>query len=124
MAISPAAIATPQQLYQGQPGTSVETLYTAPANDANTPSPTATTTIGSMILTNTTTSAATITLYLVASGGTAGADNAIIYGYSLAANDTLVLSQLGLQMPASSTLQGSQGTGSAITVTVNGVVVS
>jgi hypothetical protein len=124
MAISPAAVATPQQLYQGQPGTSAATLYTAPANDTNVPSPAATTTITSLVLANTTGTAATVTLYLVPNGGTAGASNIIVPAVSIAANDVLILSGIGIQMPASSSLQGLQGTSGAITVTASGVVLS
>ena len=123
MALTPASTATPQQFYQGQPGTGVTTLFPAPSSTTNVPSPAATATLTSLVMTNTTTGASTITLYCVPSGGTAGVANALIATYSIAANDTVILSNLGIQLPPSSSLQGEQGTAAAITVTANGVVI-
>ncbi|MCL8207180.1 MAG: hypothetical protein K6V97_03780 [Actinomycetia bacterium] len=123
MAVSPAATGSYRQLYQGQPGTSAATLYTAPASDANVPSPYATAILNEIVLCNTTSSAATITLYVVPSGGTAGAATAIISGFSVAAKDTVVLTGLRTAIPPSGTIQGVQGTANAITVTISGAEV-
>lgn len=121
MSISPAAVASPQQLYQGQPGTAVSTLYTAPASSGNVPSPCATAQITELILANNTATAAAVTLYLVPNGGTAGAANAILAAVSVAANDTKYLSDLKTLFPPGASLQGLQATAAAITVTASGV---
>lgn len=123
MALTPAAVASPQQLYQGQPGTTNATLFTAPANTANVTSPSATAYVTELVIANTTATAATITLYLVPSGGTAGVGNALMESFSVAPNNTQYLSDLKTFMPAGSTLQGLQGTAGAITVTASGAVV-
>jgi len=121
--ISSSAIASPRQLYQGQPGTAVGTFYTAPASDTNVPSPYATAYITEIIICNTTTAAATATLYIVPSGGTAGAANATISGYSVGANNSVILTGLRTAIPPGGTIQGLQGTAGALTLTITGVEV-
>lgn len=118
--VSPNALASGRQLYAGQPGTTVGTLYTAPAASANVPSPYSTAVITEIVLCNTTGSQATISIYVVPSGGTASAANAILYNLPVTANDTKYLSGIATQIPPGGTLQGSQGTAGAITVTVSG----
>lgn len=119
MAISPASVASPRQLYQGQPGTGASTLYTAPALSANVTSPSATAYVTEIIICNTTASAATITIGI---NGVA-ASNQLIGAITINANDTKVISGIRTLMPAGSTLQALQGTASAITLTISGVEV-
>ena len=119
MSLTAAAVASPRQLYQGQPGTTVGTLYTAPAASANVTSPSATAYITEIVIANTTASAATISLYI---GGSAAA-NAILSGLSIAANDTKILTGLKTAIPAGATIQALQGTAAAITLTLSGVEV-
>ena len=115
-------VPTPQRLYQGQPGTAEATLYTAPANTTNNPAPGATAILKSMLICNTTAAAATITLYIVPSGGAAGAANAIYYALSIAANTTQQV-DLEQYLEAGDFLAGLQGTASALTVILSGVTI-
>jgi hypothetical protein len=115
-------VPTPQRLYQGQPATTEAELYTAPANTTNNPSPGATAILKSMVICNTTASAATLTLYLVPSGGSAGAGNMLYNALSVAAGATTVI-DLEQYMEAGEFLAGLQGTASALTVTLSGVTI-
>lgn len=103
---------TPKRLYQGQPGTAETTLYTVPASTS--------TIVKEIILTNTTTTVAAASISAVPSGGTAGAANRIIAGFSIAANDTKIV-PLSTVLNTGDFLSGLQGTASAITVTISGV---
>lgn len=103
---------TPKRLYQGQPGTAETTLYTVPASVS--------TIIKEIILCNTTSTAATISISAVPSGGTAGVANRIIAGFSVAANDTKTV-PLSTVLNTGDFLSALQGTASAITVTTSGV---
>jgi hypothetical protein len=123
MAWTQQAQSSGRQFYQGQPGTTVSTLYTAPAASSNVTSPSATAYIKEIILANTTGAAATVTLYLVPSGGTAGVANMIVPALSINANDAKVLAGLNTFIPAGATIQGVQGTSGAITVTISGMEV-
>jgi len=123
MPISSSAIASPRQLYQGQPGTAAGTLYTAPASDTNVPSPYATAYITEIIICNTSGTTVTATLYVVPSGSTAGPANAIISAYSVGANNSVILTGLRTAIPPGGTLQGSQNTAGALTLTITGVEV-
>jgi hypothetical protein len=114
---------TPQRLYQGQPGTTEATLYTAPANTTNNPSPGATAILKAMLVCNTTAAAATLTLYVVPSGGTAGAANEIFDALSIAAGQTQSI-DLEQYLEAGDFLAGLQGTASALTVTLSGVTIA
>jgi len=106
-----------RQFYEGQPGTSATTLYTAPANNANVPAPYATAMIKEIIACNTTSSAATV---IIGINGTAAA-NQIIGTTSIAGNDSKVLSELTTAVPAGGTIQALQGTSGAITLTISGI---
>ncbi len=116
-------VPTPQRLYQGQPGAAEGTLYTAPANTTDNPAPGATAILKSMLVANTTAAAATLTLYLVPSGGTAGAGNMLFNALSVAAGATTVI-DLEQYMEAGDFLAGLQGTASALTVTISGVTIA
>ncbi|MGC4378243.1 hypothetical protein WD019_15145 [Fictibacillus sp. Mic-4] len=106
---------TPKRLYIGQPGTAASTLYTVPANTKSI--------VKNVVLTNTTGADATITLHFVPSGGTAGAANKVISSYTVSANDTVVI-DLSAVLEAGDTIQGLQGTASAVTVYLSGVEVA
>lgn len=98
-------------LYQGQPTTSSATLYTVPAStDAM---------LKSIVLANTSGSPATITLYRVPTGGSAGVTNCIVPTFTVAANDTVTLDS-GVCMTAGDFIAGLQGTTGAITATISG----
>lgn len=99
------------KIYQGQPGTSVGTLYTVPAStDVK---------ITSIVLCNTTTSPATVTLSVVTAAGTAGVTNQIASALSINANQLIVL-DVPVYMSAADFIAGLQGTSSAVTVTISG----
>lgn len=120
MGLEPGAVATPTQLFQGALSATAATLYTAPANTSSVPAGAATTTVTSWVICNTSaTASGATTIYLVPSGGTAGTDNALLYNFQLAPNDTLVGSALGIQMLAGSTLQ-ALGSGT-VAITLSGV---
>lgn len=98
-------------LYQGQPGTSSATVYTVPASTN--------VKLESMILCNTTSTAATITMSVVPSGGTAGVTNRIMSGQPVAAN-SMVPFDIHAYMVTGDFIAALQGTSSAITVTISG----
>lgn len=116
MAWTTQAVASGRQFYQGQPGTAATTLYTAPAASSNVTSPSATAIIEEIILTNTTATAATVSIGI---NGTAAA-NLIVASLSIAGNDTKVLTGLRTALPAGATIQALQGTAGSITVTISG----
>ncbi|MDA8395552.1 MAG: hypothetical protein M0T72_10000 [Candidatus Dormibacteraeota bacterium] len=115
-------VPTPQRLYQGQPAATEAALYTAPASTTNNPAPGATAILKSMLVCNTTASAATLTLYIVPSGGAAGAANEIYNALSIAAGATQQI-DLEQYLEAGDFLAGLQGTASALTVTLSGVTI-
>ncbi len=110
---------TPMRLYQGQPAAAEATIYTAPPYTA-TVTQGATAIVKTAILCNTTAAAATVTLYLVPSGGAAGAGTEIMAAYSVAANSTEVI-DLEQYLEAGDFLAALQGTAGAVTVTISGV---
>jgi hypothetical protein len=109
------SIPTPKQLNTGNtvPGTSVGTIYTVPASTN--------TAVQTITMCNTTSADATITLYRVPSGGTAGAANMVLNVYKVTAGNTIILDNLRWVLPTGATLQALQGTASAITIYVDGV---
>jgi hypothetical protein len=104
---------TPARLYQGQPGTSTATAFTASTTNVI---------VKEVVMCNTSSSAATVTVYLVPTGNSAAAANAIISSFTVQPNATAVqaFSQV---MNNGDFLAASQGTASAITVTVSGVTI-
>lgn len=111
----------PERLYQGQPSTRESTLYTAPSTCQRV-------IIKEIIITNTSSSNATVSLSIVPSGQTAGVANRILASATLAAagqpNSSLKLDQMSQVMYANDFISGLQGTSGAITVTISGVVIS
>ena len=103
---------TAKRFYHAQPGTSNGTLFTAAAGK--------TTVVKEIVISNTTGTAATVTLNVVPVAGSATAANRIVAAKSIPANDLVVIA-LSLVMNENETLQGLQGTSGAITVTVSGV---
>jgi hypothetical protein len=98
-------------LYRGQPGTSIGTVYTVPGStDVK---------IASMIFCNTTGTAATITVSVVNTGGTAGVTNRVVSGLVILANAVDTFDSV-IYMNTGDFIAALQGTASAITMTVSG----
>lgn len=115
-----AAVATADRLYQGQPATTEATLYTAPGYASGSPYAAGATALAKrLIVCNTTASAATLTLYLVPSGGSASAANELFNALSVAAGATTIL-DIEQSMNPGDFIAGLQGTASALTVTISG----
>jgi hypothetical protein len=97
-------------------GTAATTVYTVPASTG--------VKIAGGALCNTTGSAVTVSVSVVPSGGTAGATNQIVSGYSLAANDSLSLKDLlgGIFLGEADAVSVTASTGSAVVVWLSGVV--
>lgn len=103
---------TSKTLYgPGQPGTTNGTLYTVPASTV--------TTITSIHVCNTTGAAATLNLAL--NGTAATAANCIMFEFAVPANAILDMNTGIVLDAAAETIQGLQGTASALTVTISGV---
>jgi len=102
----------PVRLYQGQPGTSDGSLV-APITGNRI--------IKQILLANTTTASATVTINLVPNPGTtAAAANQIVPGIAVPPNSVITL-DTSLVMNVSDAIRGLQGTASAITVSIHGV---
>ena len=99
------------RLYQGQPGTSSANVYTVPASTD--------VAVKSIVLCNTTATAAAVTINVVPSGGTVGVANQVCGALSVAANTTITI-DTNIYMTSSDFLAAAQGTASAVTVTVSG----
>jgi len=98
-------------LYRGQPGTSSATAYTVPAStDVK---------IAAFVLCNTTALAATVTVSVVASGGSASTANQVVSAVSVPANTTVVVDS-PIYMTTSDFIAAFQGTAAAITVFISG----
>lgn len=113
MAVNIAAITTINRarLYQGQPGTTVATVYTVPAaTDVK---------ITSIVLCNTTGTSANVTLSVVPSAGTAGAGNRIAAALVIDPNSVVTL-DTPIHLTTGDFIAALQGTGSAVTVTISG----
>lgn len=103
---------TETRLYgPAQPGTVTGVLYTVPgATDA---------VVKQIVVANTTASAATITLGI--NGSTAAL--AILFEVDVEPNETYTL-DTSIPLSAAETINGLQGTGSALTVTISGYEVT
>ena len=99
------------RLYQGQPGTTVSTVYTTPASTD--------VAVKTILLCNTTALVATVTVSVVPSGGTAGITNQVLSALSVAGNSTITVDTT-IHMTSGDFLAALQGTASAVTVTVSG----
>jgi hypothetical protein len=108
------AVFTPQKLYIGQPATTATTLYTAPASTK--------TIIKNIVICNTTSTAATLTVSLVPSGGSAGVTNRIMSTLNINANDTVSMDLSGV-LATGDFISALQGTSGALTVNISGVEV-
>jgi hypothetical protein len=97
---------TPKKLYAGTPGTSSATLYTTPA--------TTKTIVKSLVIGNTTSAIATITINFAGVG--------LVNTYSVAANDTVII-DLSLVLETTETIAALQGTASALRLHISGVEV-
>ena len=87
-----------KQLFSGAATTSVSTLFSASSSvNAH---------INTINICNTSSSAATFSIYIVPSGGAASASNAVFYNCSIAPNATVLWTGT-LVMPPSSSLQAS-----------------
>lgn len=108
--------AHPTLLFSGQMASGANTVYTVAANKAIK--------ISKMIITNVTGSAVTInSVHVLPSGGTVDTTHEIIHSYSLAANDTLTVTEVeGMYLGDSDGIRCNVGTASAITVTLSGVL--
>lgn len=99
--------AVPDRVYgPAQPGTSTAVLATVPASTRWT--------IRSIVICNTTGTAATLTLGI---GGTAVGDR-LLSAISVPANDTLIV-EPWTQLDAAETIDGLQGTSGALTVSIS-----
>lgn len=111
--------AIPKPMYQGLLTGSSTTLYTAPGlNPQGSVHPLAE--VRRIVICNTDSSARTITLYVVPSGGSAGDSTSIFKAFSIAANTTLIVPVETL-IPAAGTLRGFADTTNKVTLTVSGV---
>lgn len=109
---------TPQTLTSGYLGTSDAAVYTCPASS--------TVKIATGTVCNVTGSAATVSVGVVASGGTAGASHHVVHAFSLGAGDTLSLTPYlaGTMLTASDFVSGFSGTASAVVMVLTGTVSS
>jgi predicted phage tail protein len=104
----------PKRLVDGsQLTTSALTYYTAPASTL--------TTISACTLTNTSAAPVTATVYLVATGGTAGAANIILSARALAAGESFnVGSAIGQTLSAGGQIQALASAVTSITLVASG----
>lgn len=108
---------TPKRLYMGQPGTGNGTLVAADAVKQRL--------VKSILLVNVTASDATVTLNLVPNAGAVNINNQIVPGSTVKAKDVTLIEfgGHGVLLDVNETIQGLQGTASAITVHIHGVEV-
>jgi hypothetical protein len=108
---------TPAKLVAGsQLTTAAATYYASPTNT--------TTVVRAMQLVNTSANAAKVTVYLVPSGGTAGAANTIISNLALAAGETYNCPEaINAVLEAGDTIQALSDTNAAISMQASGIQV-
>lgn len=113
--------AVPKQFYIGQPGTVDTLLYTTPAPQtvANPVGLNNKARVQFIWVSNTTGSQATITLYLVESGGSSAANRSILTAVPVSANASYGI-PCNFILEASGMVRGLQGTATAITVAISG----
>jgi hypothetical protein len=104
---------TPIRLYQGQPGTTEATLYTAGGAGVI---------IKELLIANTSSSAANISLSLVPSGGSAGSSNRLLSNIAVPGSGVAVF-DLSQVMAAGDFLSGLQATSGALALTISGVAI-
>ena len=113
MAVNIVSITTLNRirLYSGQPGTSEATLYTVAASTNAK--------VTEVVITNTSSAAATVSLSAVPSGGSAGAANRLLSGLSVDANSVVIM-DMSVFLDTSDFLSAVQTTSGAITLTISG----
>ena len=113
MAVNIVTITTLNRIrfYAGQPGTTETTLYTVPASTNAK--------VTEVILTNTQSSPAVISLSAVPSGGTAGVTNRLLVNLSVSANSIVIL-DMSVFLDTGDFLSAIQATSGAITLTISG----
>ena len=113
-------IRTPKCGARGQLSGSNSTLYTAPSGTSPTGS-TQGALLKSLVLCNTDSSARTVTIYVVESGGSAAANRAILSAASIAANTTVTLTFPDDTFPMDSgeMVQGLASVANVVTYRVN-----
>lgn len=106
----------PKRLVDGAQLTAAAAVYyTAPANSL--------TTISAASVTNTTATARTVTVYLVPTGGTAGAGNVVCSGRVVAPGETFNIGgAIGQTLAAGGTLQALSDAATALTLVASGYV--
>lgn len=107
---------TPKVLVSADLGTSDAALYTVAALQSIK--------ITSLSLCNHTASAVTVSLGVVATGGSLGASHRVINSYSLAANSAIDGILVGATLGPGDFLSGFAGTGTAVSVVITGTVQS
>lgn len=107
----------------GQLAAAAGTLYTAPSTVGPSGAVVSLAILRDMWLCNTDTSDRTVTLYIVASGGTASASNAIISGATMKAGQSLHYAQMATLIPAGGTIQGLASSASKVTYFLTGEVI-
>lgn len=99
----------PKPITSAQLTTSAATYYTAPTVKASL--------IRQLVATNTTATNRTVTVYLVPSGGTAGAANELIITRIVPANDSIILWEaLNQALATGGTIQALADAGTAVTL--------
>lgn len=106
---------SPKRFYIGQPGTTNTNLGTVPTGK--------TWIVKQILLANTSSSDATVTIYFVPTGGTAGTSNMVVPGITVSAK-SLVTIDMAQVLTAGDFFVGVQSTSGAITVLISGVEVS
>lgn len=101
--------------------TTATTIYTVPASSRSK--------VATLSVTNTSASAVTVTVSVVPSGGTVDGTHAVLFGYPLAAGDTIchedVLAAVkGAMLPTGAFIAVTAGTANAIDYLVTGAVSS
>lgn len=104
-----------KQAYQGLLGNASATLYTAPSAPTLGPAPKAR--MVEVLLANTDSSARTVTLYVVASGGSVGDSNTILPAVSLSANSFNRL-KFATVIEAGGTIRGFADTANKVCATI------
>lgn len=106
----------PVHLYQGDPGASQAALYTVPDNYGKVID------VNSILVCNTTGSAATVTLEIVRKGGSAGSGNIFLDATSEATLTTAQLLPAGthIVLNPGDAIFAAQGTSNAINVEIDG----
>lgn len=113
MLITPVTY-TPVRLYVGQPGTSLSALYTVPEGEK--------VIVRNIVLANTTSSLAKVSVHFVPAGGTADNTNKVIADYGLSPNTTVVI-DMNAVLEAGDSVQAIQAVAGAVTMYLSGVEV-